>query len=296
MMHIALRRTALSLLLATCAASASAHWQTQPSKPVVPSVTSTQTVNGIDFTSTVTGNKLVLDIDAANPAGGASKAVYLNALSLGNIGSYTGVSVTGSNAISNGWTATSQSLSASGCKGGPNSATTGKGSGKTTTYSSLCLDGFLPVFLDDDMTFTFYFNGDVNLTSPNLNFSLLDKWFQPLSLTSVTFPAKDTGSANGGGNATVPPVTQPPVTQPPVTQPPVTPTTPDQPAPQPQPVPPDVIPPADIEPTLPVDTLPVGQPAPGGDGSSEVPEPQSILLMAGGLGLLAMLRRRQARR
>jgi len=76
--------------------------------------------------------------------------------------------------------------------------------------------------------------------------------------------------------------------------------TPEPETPAPQPVDPEVIPtPPILEPVpTPGGTLPVDGPAiPGADEApSEVPEPQSIMLLAGGLGLIALLRRRQKAR
>jgi hypothetical protein len=121
---------------------------------------------GVDFTSSWSGNVLTLEIDAANPTGSWAGATSLGALQLKNLGSFDNVSLTAAPEGATNWTLSSNELNANGCKGGGNAGT------------SLCYSG-AHVALTDDMVFQFTFSGGnpdpdapqlkVNMFGPNGN-------------------------------------------------------------------------------------------------------------------------------
>ncbi|PQP02035.1 hypothetical protein C5614_01930 [Massilia phosphatilytica] len=115
---------------------------------------------GVDFTSSWSGNVLTLEVDAANPTGSWASATTLGALQLKDLGNFDSVSLTAAPGGATNWTLSSKELGANGCSGGGNAGT------------SLCYSG-AHVALTDDMVFQFAFSGgNVDPTSPQLKVNL----------------------------------------------------------------------------------------------------------------------------
>ena len=115
---------------------------------------------GVDFTSSWSGNVLTLEIDAANPTGSWAGATSLGALQLKDLGSFDSVSLTAAPGGAANWTLSSSELNANGCTGTGNAGT------------SLCYSG-AHVALTDDMVFQFTFSGgNVDPTSPQLKVNM----------------------------------------------------------------------------------------------------------------------------
>ena len=101
---------------------------------------------GVDFTSSWSGNVLTLEIDAANPTGSWAGATSLGALQLKDLGSFDSVSLTAAPGGAANWTLSSNELNANGCSGTGHAGT------------SLCYSG-AHVALTNDMVFQFTFSG-----------------------------------------------------------------------------------------------------------------------------------------
>jgi hypothetical protein len=101
---------------------------------------------GVDFTSSWSGNVLTLDVDAANPTGSWAGASSLGALQFKDLGSFDSVSLTAAPQGATNWTLSSNELNANGCTGGGHAGT------------ALCSSG-AHVALTDDMVFQFTFSG-----------------------------------------------------------------------------------------------------------------------------------------
>lgn len=115
---------------------------------------------GVNFTSSWTGNVLTLGIDAAHPTGDWSGAATIGALQLKDIGSFDSVTLSAAPAGAAGWTLSSKELNANGCSGGGHAGT------------SLCFSG-KPVALSDAMVFKFTFNGAAtDFSSPQVKVNL----------------------------------------------------------------------------------------------------------------------------
>ncbi|SDE46974.1 PEP-CTERM protein-sorting domain-containing protein [Massilia sp. PDC64] len=115
---------------------------------------------GVDFTSSWSGNVLTLEIDAANPTSSWANATSLGALQLKDLGSFDNVSLTAAPGGAANWTLSSNELNANGCTGGGHAGT------------SLCYSG-AHVALTDDMVFQFTFSGgNVDPTSPQLKVNM----------------------------------------------------------------------------------------------------------------------------
>jgi hypothetical protein len=115
---------------------------------------------GVDFTSSWSGNVLTLEVDAANPTGSWAGATSLGALQLKDLGSFDSVSLTAAPGGAANWALSSSELNANGCSGGGHAGT------------SLCYSG-AHVALTDDMVFQFTFSGgNVDPTSPQLKVNL----------------------------------------------------------------------------------------------------------------------------
>jgi hypothetical protein len=115
---------------------------------------------GVDFTSSWSGNVLTLEIDAANPTGGWAGATSLGALQLKDLGSFDNVSLTAAPGGATNWSLSSNELNANGCSGGGHAG------------ASLCYSG-AHVALADDMLFQFTFSGgNFDPTSPQLKVNM----------------------------------------------------------------------------------------------------------------------------
>jgi hypothetical protein len=140
---------------------------------------------GVDFTSSLSGNVLTLEIDAANPTGSWAGATSLGALQLKGLGSFDSVSLTAAPQGATNWTLSSNELNAKGCAGGGNAGT------------SLCYSG-APVALTDDMVFQFTFSGGtpnpiapelkVNMFGPNGNQKVGSLMGEQLPVAAVPEP------------------------------------------------------------------------------------------------------------
>ena len=210
------------------------------------------TQDGVVFTSTYSGKVLTLQIDAKNRSGGWASATALDAFSLKTIGSFSGVKM--SSATGGDWALSAAELTAKGC-----GATKGKGG--TADLSRLCYSG-AGVALADNMVFTFTFDGSPTLSAPHLKVHFVDAGGNKIgSLLSMDFPAQ----------AVPDPVSAPPPT-----------------VPEPGLIPPPVI--GIGEDGSSGDNLPVVLPSP--DTVSDVPEPASTAMIAAGLALIGIARRR----
>jgi hypothetical protein len=115
---------------------------------------------GVDFTSSWSGNVLTLEIDAANPTGSWAGATSLGALQLKDLGSFDNVALTAAPGGATNWTLSSSELNANGCTGGGHAGT------------SLCYSG-AHVALTDDMVFQFTFSGgNPNPIAPQLKVNM----------------------------------------------------------------------------------------------------------------------------
>lgn len=259
------------------------------------------TYQDVVFTTSWTNNVLTLEIDAARHSGDWTRAAMLGALSLKDVGSFGSVSVTAAPAGAEAWKLGSKELNAKGCAGG----------GASRSGAALCLSG-APVALTDNMVFTFAFTGGApDLDEPHLKVSFLDASKNKVGdLLSQTIKSTPVVVAQAVTPALVTPVpATPPVsaTPPAATSEPAAAVAaaPSEPVALPSSgnttVPAAVenlavtMPPAETGMTAPVPvppplpaTLPalVVEPA-AQQASGEVPEPQSIALLLGGLVLMA---------
>ncbi|KQV52156.1 FxDxF family PEP-CTERM protein [Massilia sp. Root335] len=115
---------------------------------------------GVDFTSSWSGNVLTLAIDASNPTGSWADATTLGALQLKDLGNFDSVALTSAPQGATHWTLSSNELNANGCTGGSHAGT------------GLCFSG-AHVALTDDMVFQFTFSGgNPNPIAPQLKVNM----------------------------------------------------------------------------------------------------------------------------
>lgn len=220
------------------------------------------TQDGVVFTSTYDGNVLTLEIDAANRSGGWAAASAIDALSLKTIGSFSDVAMRSSSGTA--WSLVPGELNAHGCAAARTRAA-------TAGMTRLCYAG-ADIALADNMLFTFTFSGTPSLSAPHLKVHFVDAQGSKVgSLLSLDFPWQAASAPGGasagpiGGQAGSSPA-QELIPAPPLSQP-----LPEAPAPG--------------------VSLPAG--SANGDGASDVPEPRTLALMAAGLALLGVTRRRK---
>nr|WP_156133734.1 PEP-CTERM sorting domain-containing protein [Massilia sp. JS1662] len=263
-------------------------------------------LDGVTFTSSWSGNVLTLEIDAAKHSGGWSGATGLAALAIKGVGTYSSVSVSGGPGGTDAWKLSTSELKASGCSGSSNGA----------AGSRMCFYG-QQIALADDMVFKFTFAGaNVATNEPHVKVEFVNAQGTKVgSLLSQVLPASTATTTPSTPSTPTTPVT-PVVPVPPVT--PVVPVIPDTPttstgtqtnAPadtktptgtldvaSPSGMPAGLPPQEDLPSTLPVKSGDVVQTPAGNTGASaNVPEPESIALLLGGLGLMGLVLRRRPR-
>jgi hypothetical protein len=271
------------------------------------------TLDGVTFSSNWSGNVLTLEIDAAKHSGGWSGATGLAALAIKGVGTYSSVSVSGGPGGTDAWKLSTSELKASGCSGTSNGA----------AGSRMCFYG-QQIALTDDMVFKFTFNGaSVATNEPHVKVEFVDARGNKVgSLLSQVLPASTATTTPSAPAAPVTPVI------PVVPTTPGTPTTStgsqtgtaaDTTTPVSTPAPTDTktptgtldvvqgnetttpsgtpaaLPPQeDLPSTLPVTGPDVVQsPAGNAAAATNVPEPESIALLVGGLGLMGLVLRRR---
>lgn len=128
--------------------------------PLASAQAGTLEYQGVDFTSSWSGNVLTLEIDAANPTGSWAGATSLGALQFKDLGSFDSVALTAAPQGATNWTLSSNELNANGCTGGGHAG------------KALCTSG-THVGLTDDMVFQFTFSGGTpDPVAPQLKVSM----------------------------------------------------------------------------------------------------------------------------
>lgn len=246
------------------------------------------TLDGVTFTSNWSGNVLTLEIDAAGHTGGWSGATGLAALAIKGIGTYDNVSVGGAPGGTTAWHLSTSELKASGCSG------TGNGA----PGSRMCFYG-QQIALADNMVFAFTFNGaGVTTSEPHVKVEFVDaKGNKVGSLLSQTLPASTTTPVAPSAPPALPATAPTGTTGGAMADTDDTvDVTFDAGMTTPSGAPAGMPPAQDLPSTLPSTAVDSAQTAAdSGAGTTAVPEPQSIALLLGGLGLMGLVLRRRAR-
>jgi hypothetical protein len=283
------------------------------------------TLDGVTFTSSWSANVLTLEIDAAKRSGGWSGATGLAALAIKGVGTYSSVSVSGAPGGTNAWNVSTSELKASGCSG------TGNGA----AGSRMCFYGQQIALADDMVFKFAFNGVGVAPNEPHVKVEFVDARGNKVgSLLSQTLPASTATTAAAPVTPAAPaaPVTPVIPVIPVVPAAPVIPVTPtpqptstgtqanttaDTVTPAPAPAetgtktpagtldvamdddiadPAGLPPQQDLPSTLPASGPVVAQ-APAGNTapSANVPEPDGVALLLGGLGLMGFVLRRRSR-
>ncbi len=242
------------------------------------------TVDGVTFTSSWSDNVLTLEIDAAQRSGGWSGATGLAALAIKGVGTYNSVSVSSAPGGTNDWNLSMSELKASGCSGTSNGA----------AGSRMCFYG-QQIALADDMVFKFTYTGaSVATNEPHVKVEFVDARGNKVgSLLSQVLPAS---TATTTPSAPITPVIPVIPNTPPQTDTKTPGDTLDVALDDEDTTPAGLPPQEDLPSTLPVKGNDVVQsPAGNAAGAANVPEPESIALLLGGLGLMGVVLRRRSR-
>lgn len=217
---------------------------------------------GVTFNASWAGNVLTLEIDAAGRKDGWASATGLAALEVSGIGNFTSMNVSARPGGASGWASSGAELNAKGCSEASNGQ----------AGSRLCFYG-QQIALADDMLFSFTFDGNaVRPVDPYVKVQFVDskgkKVGDLLSRALPASPGTGTQSGDGGSGTPATPGSGPGSGNVDAAMPEIPPLA-DQ---------------SHGEPGKPL----AGSDAGAAESASAVPEPTSIALLLGGLGLMGL--------